>query len=65
MSLVDKLTLKAYVVITGWSGLMALIGYLVYKYPNVAINSFENVLGAALTIISIAIGKWLFKENGE
>lgn len=65
MSFVDKLSLRTFIVVTGWSGLLTLIGYLVYKYSDVAVNSFENILGAALTIVSIAISKWLFKDNEE
>jgi len=56
----DKLTLKAFIIVTGWTGLLALIGYVAYKDPDRVINSFDTILGAGLSIVNIAIGKWLF-----
>jgi hypothetical protein len=56
----DKLTLKAFIIVTGWTGLLVLIGYVAYKDPSRVINSFDTLLGAGLSIINIAIGKWLF-----
>ena len=57
---VSKFTLKAFIVATGWIGLLALIAYIVYKEPQKAIDAFDTLLGAGLSIINIAIGKWLF-----
>jgi hypothetical protein len=65
MSVVDKLTLKVFVVITGWIGLLSLIAYIVYKEPQRAIDSYDTLLGVALTIINLAIAKWLFREGEE
>jgi len=65
MSVVDKLTLKVLIVITGWIGLLALIGYIVYKEPQKAINSYDTLLGVALTVVNLAIAKWLFREGEE
>jgi hypothetical protein len=58
--MLDKLTLKAFVIVTGWLGLLALIAYIAYKEPQKVIDSFDTLLGAGLSIINIAIGKWLF-----
>jgi hypothetical protein len=58
--MIDKLTLKSFVIVTGWIGLLALIGYAAYKDPSRVTNSFDTLLGAGLSIINIAIGKWLF-----
>jgi membrane protein DedA with SNARE-associated domain len=55
-----KFTLKAFIVATGWIGLLALIAYIVYKEPQKAIDAFDTLLGAGLSVINIAIGKWLF-----
>ena len=63
MSVIDKLTLKIFIVISGWIGLLALIGYVAYKEPEKVINSYDTLLGVALTIINLAIAKWLFKEE--
>jgi hypothetical protein len=57
---VNKFTLKVFIVATGWIGLLALIAYIVYKEPQKAIDAFDTLLGTGLSIINIAIGRWLF-----
>lgn len=59
----DKLTLKAFVVVTGWLGLLAMIAYAIYKFPELVHDAFSTALGAALTIVNIAIAKWLFEQS--
>ena len=62
---VNKFTLKAFVIVTGWLGLLALVTYIIYKEPQKAIDAFDTLLGAGLTIINIAIARWLFSEKNE
>ena len=59
----SRFTLKSFIVTTGWSGLLLLIAYIVYKEPSKAVDAFDTLLGAGLTIINIAVAKWLFGDR--
>jgi len=56
-------TLKSFVVVTAWLGILAFIAYVIYKDLSKATESFNTVLGVALSIANIAIAKWLFGEK--
>jgi len=56
-------TLKSFIVVTAWLGMLAFIAYVIYKDLSKATESFNTVLGAALSIANIAIAKWLFGEK--
>jgi len=56
-------TLKSFVVVTAWLGMLAFIAYVIYKDLSKATESFNTVLGVALSIANIAIAKWLFGEK--
>jgi len=59
----NLLTLKSFVVVTAWLGILAFIAYVIYKDLSKATESFNTVLGVALSIANIAIAKWLFGEK--
>ena len=63
MSEITRFTLKSFIVITAWLGILAFIAYVIYKDVSKAIESFDTVLGVALSIANIAIAKWLFGEK--
>jgi uncharacterized BrkB/YihY/UPF0761 family membrane protein len=62
--LLDKFTLRSFVVVTGWVGLMCFIFYAIYKNPDLIEKTFDVAFGTAITIISFAVGRWLFREGG-
>jgi hypothetical protein len=59
----SKFTLKSFIIVTGWSGLLLLIAYIVYKDPQKAIDYYDTLIGFATSILGIAIGKWLFGDR--
>jgi hypothetical protein len=59
----SKFTLKSFIIITGWSGLLLLIAYIVYKDPQKAIDYYDTLIGFATSTLGIAIGKWLFGDR--
>jgi len=63
MSILDKFTLRSFIVISGWIALLLGIAYASYKEPSKIVDAFDTLIGAALTIINIAIARWLFKEG--
>lgn len=63
--MLEKLTLKAFIVITGWIGLLLAIAYSIYKKPELIDKSFDILLGSAITIINVAIARWLFGEGSK
>lgn len=58
-----KLSLKSFIVITAWVGLIILIAYASYKNPDKLRDNYETILQTGLTILTISISKWLFSEN--
>jgi len=63
MAYSNILTLKSFIVVTAWLGMLAFIAYVIYKDLSKATESFNTVLGVALSIANIAIAKWLFGEK--
>ncbi len=63
--MLEKLTLKAFIVITGWIGLLSAIAYSIAKKPELIDKSFDILLGSAITIINVAIARWLFGEGSK
>jgi membrane protein DedA with SNARE-associated domain len=59
----SKFTLKSFIIVTGWSGLLMLIAYIVYKDPQKAIDYYDTLIGFAVSTLGIAIGKWLFGDR--
>lgn len=58
-----KFTLRAFVAVTGWIGLLASIAYGFYKFPEQLEANLSTLIGVALTIVNIAIAKWLFEAK--
>lgn len=58
-----KLSLRSFVIVSGWSGVLGIIAYSVYKFPELARDAFSTILGVGLTIVNIAIAKWLFEQK--
>jgi membrane protein DedA with SNARE-associated domain len=59
----SRFTLKSFIIVTGWTGLLLLIAYIVYKDPQKAIDNYDTLIGFATSILGIAIGKWLFGDR--
>ncbi|MEM2191390.1 MAG: hypothetical protein QW540_08190 [Archaeoglobaceae archaeon] len=62
MSVVDKFTLKSFIVVSAWLSLLLFIAYGCYKYPELVKENFSNAFSVALAILNIAIGGWLFEK---
>jgi len=63
--MLEKLTLKAFIVITGWIGLLLAIAYSIAKKPELIDKSFDVLLGSAITIVNVAIARWLFGGQND
>ncbi|MEM2612336.1 MAG: hypothetical protein QXJ45_06920 [Thermoproteota archaeon] len=61
--MLDKFTLRAFVIVTAWIGLLSYIAYAVYKYPDLVLQTYDTVLGIAISITSVAIGRYLFEQK--
>lgn len=57
-----RISMIGYVGITGWTGLLLLIGYLTVKYPDIVSEKLDVILGAALSAVSMFLGKYLFRD---
>jgi uncharacterized BrkB/YihY/UPF0761 family membrane protein len=62
--MIDKFTLRSFIIITGWVGLLSFIAYGIYRNPNLIEKVFDIAFGTAITVISFSVGKWLFGEKG-
>jgi len=63
--MIEKFTLKAFVIITGWIFLLLAIAYAMYEKLELIDKSFDVLLGSAITIINVAIARWLFGEGSK
>jgi uncharacterized BrkB/YihY/UPF0761 family membrane protein len=63
IEVLNKFTLRSFVIITGWIGLLCFIAYGIYKNPNLIEKVFDIAFGTAITVVSFSIGKWLFGEK--
>ena len=64
MEITDKFTLRSFVIITGWVGLLCFIAYGIYRNPSLIDKVFDVAFGTAITVVSFSVGKWLFGEKG-
>jgi hypothetical protein len=62
--IINKFTLRSFIIITGWVGLLCFIAYGIYRNPSLIEKVFDVAFGTAITIISFAVGRWLFREGG-
>jgi uncharacterized BrkB/YihY/UPF0761 family membrane protein len=61
--MLNKFTLRSFIIITGWIGLLCFIAYCIYKNPDLVEKVFDVAFGTAITVVSFSIGKWLFGEK--
>jgi uncharacterized BrkB/YihY/UPF0761 family membrane protein len=61
--IIDKFTLRSFVIITGWISLLCFIAYGIYKNPDLIEKVFDVAFGTAITVVSFSISKWLFGEK--
>jgi hypothetical protein len=62
--IINKFTLRSFIIITSWLGLLSFIAYGIYRNPSLIEKVFDIAFGTAITVVSFSVSKWLFGERG-